>query len=96
METRFKEGEGADSTANRLIAHVRRKDDGSWDVPHDLVEHLVEVAELAAEFAEAFGSSEVAYVMGLAHDAGKSTANWQKYIRSNSGFDLYERDDHAN
>jgi CRISPR-associated endonuclease/helicase Cas3 len=72
--------------ANQLIAHVRRKEDGSWDAPHDLVEHLVEVAELAAGFAEAFGSSEAAYAMGLAHDAGKSTANWQKYIRSDSGY----------
>jgi hypothetical protein len=55
---------------NRLIANVRRKEDGLWGAPHDLVEHLVEVAELAAGFAEAFGGAEAAYAMGLAHDAG--------------------------
>jgi CRISPR-associated endonuclease/helicase Cas3 len=78
--------ERANRMDSRLIAHVRRKEDGSWDVPHDLVDHLVEVAELAAGFAGAFGASEAAYAMGLAHDAGKSTANWQRYIRSDSGY----------
>jgi len=81
---------------NRLIAHVRKKDDGSWDAPHDLIEHLVEAAELAAEFAVPFGSSELAYAIGLAHDAGKSTANWQRYIRSNSGFEWDDKGDHVN
>jgi len=81
---------------NRLIAHVRRKEDGSWDAPHDLVEHLVEVAELAAGFAEAFGSSEVAYAMGLAHDAGKSTAMWQEYLIINSEFEENEGGNHVN
>jgi hypothetical protein len=55
---------------SRLIAHVRRKEGGSWDAPNDLADHLVEVAEPAAGFAGAFGSSEAAYAMGLAHDAG--------------------------
>jgi len=81
--------------ANRLIAHVRKKDDGAWDAPHDLAEHLVEVAELAAEFAEAFGSSELAYVLGIAHDAGKSTANWQAYIRRKSGFEWDDGGEHV-
>ncbi|GBU21273.1 hypothetical protein R80B4_01162 [Fibrobacteres bacterium R8-0-B4] len=81
--------------ANRLIAHVRKKEDGSWDTPHDLVEHLVETAELAAVFAKAFGTSEVAYALGLAHDAGKSTAKWQRYIRVDSGFEQDEGSDHV-
>ena len=80
---------------DRLIAHVRRKEDGSWDVPHDLVEHLVEVAELAAGFAEAFGGAEAAYAVGLAHDAGKSTAKWQEYLKMESGYQD-EGDDHVN
>ncbi len=81
--------------ANRLIAHVRRKEDGSWGAPHDLIEHLVETAELAAKFAEAFGSSEVAYAMGVAHDAGKSTAKWQEYLILNSEFEQDEWGDHV-
>ena len=71
----------------QLIAHVRKNDDGTWDVPHDLVQHLTETAELAAKFAEAFGSSDGAYALGIAHDAGKSTAEWQRYLKNKSGYD---------
>ena len=60
----------------KLIAHVKKNDDGTWDTPHGLVDHLTETAELAARFAESFNSPDWAYAMGFAHDAGKSTAEW--------------------
>jgi CRISPR-associated endonuclease/helicase Cas3 len=77
----------------RLIAHVRKNDDGSWDVPHDLVEHLTETAELAAGFAKPFNSADWAYATGFAHDAGKSTAEWQDYLKNKSGYG-YDEDAH--
>jgi len=42
-----------------------------------LVEHLVAVGKMAGVFAEAFNSSEAAEAMGLVHDAGKYTIDFQ-------------------
>lgn len=41
---------------------------GKW---HSLKDHLVAVAELAAEFASVFGAREEAHLAGLLHDLGK-------------------------
>ncbi|MCD7772209.1 MAG: CRISPR-associated helicase Cas3' [Oscillospiraceae bacterium] len=43
-------------------------------------EHCLGVAELAAEFAEPFGSREEAYFAGILHDIGKYTGEFQKRI----------------
>ncbi|NTV96767.1 MAG: CRISPR-associated helicase Cas3' [Thiobacillus sp.] len=68
------------------IAHAARNGDGGWRAPHDLAEHLIGVAILAARFAERFGS-EWARRAGLWHDLGKFRARFQKYIRLASGFE---------
>lgn len=68
------------------IAHVKQKPDGTWSI-HTLEEHLKSVAELSAEFARPFGNDDWAYLMGLWHDLGKYSAEFQSYIRSASGFD---------
>ena len=39
-------------------AHVRKLDDGQWDRPQRLEDHLRETAELAAEFAAEFDSHD--------------------------------------
>jgi CRISPR-associated endonuclease/helicase Cas3 len=69
------------------IAHVRRKDTGEWDKPQSLKAHLKETADLAAKFAADFDSSEWAYALGMIHDNGKATREWQEYIRDKSGYD---------
>ncbi|MGF1614670.1 MAG: CRISPR-associated helicase Cas3' [Gammaproteobacteria bacterium] len=71
----------------RPIAHAARDADGSWRDPHDLAQHLREVARLAAGFAERFGSSDWAYLAGLWHDLGKYRPRFQRYIRLASGFE---------
>jgi CRISPR-associated endonuclease/helicase Cas3 len=68
------------------IAHVKRLENGEWDEPQSLTEHLEETAKLAAKFAADFDSSEWAYAVGIAHDTGKGTVEWQRYIRDKSGF----------
>jgi CRISPR-associated endonuclease/helicase Cas3 len=71
---------------NETIAHVKRKADGSWDEPHSLGSHLLKTSELAAKFAKAFNSEGWGKIIGLAHDTGKSTENWQKYLIRKSGY----------
>ena len=46
-----------------------------------LEEHLSNVAELAAKFAESFGGEKWARIAGSWHDLGKGTLAWQAYLR---------------
>ena len=71
----------------KLIAHVKQLPDGSWAEPHWLEKHLEGTAEIAAEFAKAFGSGRWAHALALAHDTGKSPQRWQEYLRCKSGYD---------
>lgn len=71
----------------RPIAHAAQNPDGSWRDPHDLADHLVCVAALAACHARAFGAEDWAHLAGLWHDLGKYRSRFQHYIRKVSGFD---------
>lgn len=55
-----------------------------------LQEHLCSVAKLAAEFGDLFDSKEIAYQLGLLHDVGKYSIEFQNRL-AGSG----ERVDHA-
>jgi len=46
-----------------------------------LVEHCTNVANLCRKFAARFGSENEAYVMGLLHDFGKASPEFQAYIQ---------------
>lgn len=65
-------------------AHTRTRPDGSpapeseWE---HLAVHLREVAELAAEFASAFGARDWGYLAGLWHDLGKYSREFQAKLR---------------
>ena len=51
-----------------------------------LEEHSRKVADLAAQFAAPFGSSEAARLLGWVHDLGKATKEFQEYLeRSATG-----------
>ena len=69
----------------RHLAHVRR-DNGTF-VLHDLDEHLHGVGKLAEEYAQVFGSGDWARVAGLWHDLGKYSVEFQRRIKSVSGYD---------
>jgi CRISPR-associated endonuclease/helicase Cas3 len=71
---------------NKRLAHVRQSPDGEW-IEHSLDEHLRAVAELAAGFAETFDSQNWARLSGLWHDLGKYREQFQRYIKSVSGYD---------
>ena len=63
---------------------MKEMPDGSW-AEHDLKEHLQQVAEKAARFADEFGNGDWVKAAGLLHDLGKYNPQWQDYIRNNSG-----------
>jgi len=69
-----------------FIAHVKKNKDGSWTEPHLLKEHLTSVAQKAGEFADEFGNKDWGQLAGYLHDLGKYQADWQKYIRKESGY----------
>jgi CRISPR-associated endonuclease/helicase Cas3 len=68
------------------IAHAARDEVGNWRDPHDLVDHLKSVGELAAGFAARFGP-DWARLAGRWHDLGKFRPRFQRYIRLVSGFE---------
>jgi len=71
---------------DKPLAHVRQLPEGRW-VEHFLDDHLLDVAELAANFASAFNSQDWARLSGLWHDLGKFREKFQQYIKTVSGYD---------
>jgi CRISPR-associated endonuclease/helicase Cas3 len=52
---------------------------------HCLDDHLRSTAELASRFAEPFGGGQVAWWLGLLHDVGKASCEWQARLREVAG-----------
>jgi CRISPR-associated endonuclease/helicase Cas3 len=59
--------------------------ENSAGVKHDLVEHLRNVAQMAADFAGKFGAADLGYWAGLWHDLGKFHPDFQSYIAAPDG-----------
>ena len=65
---------------------------GQWKC---LDAHLREVAELARQFANAFGQGDLAYLIGLAHDLGKLLRAFQRYLLAIAHSEQSEKVPHA-
>lgn len=62
-----------------------------------LEEHSFEVARMASCFADQFKSAEIARLIGLVHDAGKSRKSFQDYLLRQNGIEPEDADvgDHS-
>lgn len=86
----------------KYYAHSSESDDRSTWQP--LAEHLANVGDLAASFAEPFGCSEWANAAGILHDLGKATEEFQRRLQGSfppfdhsiAGAYAAERTDHFN
>jgi len=71
------------------IAHIKSNDAKTFEI-QSLLNHLKGTAELSAKFASVFNNQEWGKLLGLWHDLGKYSKDFQEYIKVNSG---YEEDD---
>lgn len=69
---------------NHPVAHI-----GPEGQPHNLEDHLLSVATLAAENADTFKAGDWARLTGLWHDLGKYRDGFQKYIRQANDVDAH-------
>ena len=65
----------------KYIAHRRQKD----GLEQSLEAHLTEVAKLTGKFADKINASDAGELIGLLHDFGKYSADFQNYIGSATG-----------
>ena len=64
-----------------LIAHVSDRDNKI----QTLQDHLTNVSKLAGEFSEKIDLKEIGEVLGMLHDVGKASQEFQNYIGSGTG-----------
>ncbi|MEK7288224.1 MAG: CRISPR-associated endonuclease Cas3'', partial [Elusimicrobiota bacterium] len=76
---------------NQFIAH-HRKEDGA---KQSLEEHLLGVAEKAKSFAAKIGLKEQGELLGLLHDLGKYSGEFQTYLKSAVGLINPDEDDYV-
>lgn len=72
------------------IAHIT--EDGKCQTLRD---HSLGTATKAAKMASSFGSAQWGYLAGLWHDLGKSSHEFQSYIRSVGGIDAHIEEKHG-
>lgn len=65
-----------------MIAHLKLEPE---PIIQSIEDHRDHVADLASNFAEAFGSGSLAYLTGWLHDKGKERDSFQNYIRKENG-----------
>lgn len=68
-------------TVNKPVAHIRLKD----REVQDLWTHLAETGHLTGEFAGKIGLKDAGEILGLYHDLGKASNEFQHYLLSATG-----------
>jgi len=75
----------------KFVAHIRQSD----GAVQGLAEHLSEVGELAQGFAAKIGLADIGLLLGLLHDFGKYSRQFQTYINSAEGRISPDADDYV-
>lgn len=83
-------GVGASEPEEDLIAHIRK--DGK---EQSLRTHLTEASQLAEGFAAKIGLPEIGRVLGLLHDFGKASQEYQNYLRTQEGLINPDEDNYS-
>jgi CRISPR-associated endonuclease/helicase Cas3 len=78
----------------KLFAHFREKDKDHKE-PQYLWDHLTEASELAKGFASKVGLSKSGVILGLLHDLGKASKEFQNYLLSGEGLLDPDSDDYV-
>ena len=78
----------------KLFAHFREKDKDHKE-PQYLWTHLTEASELAKGFASKIGLSKSGEILGLLHDLGKASKDFQNYLLSGEGLLDPDSDDYV-
>lgn len=72
------------------IAHIKDNNSFRFEL-QELQEHLKGTAEIASRFSSAFNNSDWGKLLGLWHDLGKYSYEFQEYIKKNSGYEEGEK-----
>ncbi len=72
------------------IAHIKKNGLGQF-VSQSLIDHLSGTANLSGQFAKAFSNEGWGTLIGLWHDLGKFSNEFQEYIKINSGYEEGEK-----
>ena len=75
------------SNEAEVYAHTLGKDPQDWET---LDHHAHAVARLATDYASAFGAGDWGGLLGMWHDLGKASADFQDYLRLSSDPDAAE------
>lgn len=74
-----------------VLAHWRASD----STPHHLVDHLIDTAMRSSTFAKKIGVEHAGEIIGLLHDLGKYSKEFQDYIKSALGLVNCDEDDYV-
>ena len=75
---------------DKFIAHIRKSNNEKYQI-QSIEEHLKGTSFIASSFASKFQNAEWGRLLGLWHDMGKYSKDFQEYIRINSGYEEVEQ-----
>jgi len=76
---------------DRLIAHCRQRDKKA----QSLIEHLTETADITEGLCTKVGLKKIGRIMGLLHDFGKASKEYQDYLKTNEGLTNPDEDNYS-
>jgi CRISPR-associated endonuclease/helicase Cas3 len=76
---------------DRLIAHCRQRDKKD----QSLIEHLTETADITEGLCTKVGLKKIGRIMGLLHDFGKASKEYQDYLKTNEGLTNPDEDNYS-